>query len=317
MSTRLAHVSYVLSEQDQVAYSGSDFAFIASPFTDIWNLAVFGAVIAFVTAVVFASHKLPAIKDRIRFFRGRARTYQDFIPLILRFSLGVALIGAGSQQALIAPSVLNQPAFATVQMILGFLLIIGLALTPATLFALALAAGAFFLHPELINNLEIISALIALLVLSQTKPGADDLIGLSMYNFSDASKRYVPLILRLGLGIALLVMAINEKFMNPHLFGAVVEQYGLATYLPLSTGMWVISATLTELVLGLALVLGLQTRIISVITFAVLGLLFFIFGEEVYAHVTIFGTLAVLIITGGGALSLDNFYYAKRRQHQT
>lgn len=316
MSTRLAHVSYVLSEQEQVANSGSDFAFIASPLTDIWNLAVFGAVIAFITAIVFASHKLPAIKDRIRFFRGRARTYQEFIPLILRFSLGIALIGAGSQQTLLTPSVPNQPAFATIQMMLGFLLIIGLAVTPATLCALALAAGALFLHPELINNLEIIAALIALLLLGQPKPGADDLIGISMYNFKDTCKRYVPLILRLGLGIALLVMAIHEKFMNPHLFGTVVEQYGLTTYLPLSTGMWVVSATLTELVLGLALVLGLQTRVISVITFSVLGLLFFIFGEEVYAHVTIFGTLAVLIITGGGALSLDNLY-AKRRQHQT
>lgn len=316
MSTRLAHVSYVLSEQEQVANSGSDFAFIASPFTDLWNLAVFGAAIAFITALVFASHKLPAIKDRIRYFRGRARTYQEFIPLILRFSLGLTLIGAGSQQALMTPSVPDQPAFAAIQMLLGFLLIIGLALTPTTLCALALAVGAICLHPELIHNLEIISALIVLLVLGQPKPGADDLIGIPMYYLDEASKRYIPLILRLGLGIALLVMTIHEKFMNPHLFGTVVEKYGLTTYLPLSTGMWVVSATLTELALGLALILGLQTRVISTVTFAILGLLFFIFGEEVYAHVTIFGTLAVLIITGGGAISLDNFY-AKRRQHQT
>lgn len=316
MVERLAHASYLLSEQDQIAYGGADYAFVASPFTDIWNLALFASVAAFIAALIFAGHKIPAVRERVRYFRGRARSYQEFIPWILRFSLGVALVGAGSEQALISPAVANQPAFASAQIVLGFLLIAGLALTPATLAALALAIGALVLHPELVDNLEVIAALIAFLLLGQAKPGVDDLLGLAMHTFSDNVKKWIPLILRVGLGLSLVTMAVTDKLMNPHIFGAIVEQFNLTTYLPLSTGMWVVSATLVELVLGLALLLGVQTRIMSAITFLILSLSFFFFGEEVYAHVTIFGTLFVLVVTGGGALSIDN-YYVKRRQRIT
>jgi uncharacterized membrane protein YphA (DoxX/SURF4 family) len=313
MTERLAHVSYVLTEQEQVAYSGADYAFVAEPFLDLWNLAIFGAGLAFVGALVLAAHKVPLLRDRVRYFRGRARSYQEFIPWILRFSLGVAFVGAGSQQALLSPAIHDQPAFATLQLFIGFLLIAGLALTPATLCALALSIGALILHPELVDNLEIIAALIAFLLLGQAKPGLDDLIGLSMPSFSEKIRAWIPLILRIGLGTSLILMAVTDKLMNPHLFGAVVENYGLAQYLPLTTGMWVASATLLELILGLALLLGIQTRTISAVTFFVLSLSFFFFGEEVYAHVTIFGTLFVLMVTGGGAWSIDEIY-TKRRQ---
>ncbi|MFZ2681597.1 MAG: DoxX family membrane protein [Patescibacteria group bacterium] len=313
MIERIAHVDYVLSEQEHIAYQGADYAFISAPFLDPWNLTLFGAAIAFIGALIFAGHKVPALKDRIKYFRGRARSYQDFIPWILRFSLGVALIGAGSQSALISPAVQHQPAFATLQIILGFLMIAGLALTPTILCSLALSIGALILHPGLINNLEIIASLIAVLLLGQAKPSVDDLIGIPTLNFADSVKRWIPFILRFGLGFSLAFMAIAEKFFNPHLFGTVVENYGLTSYLPLTTGMWVASAMLIELCLGVALLLGIQTRIVSAVTFLVLSLTFFIFSEEVYAHVTIFGALFVLIVTGGGHMSLDN-YYAKQRQ---
>ncbi len=313
MVERLAHVSYVLTEQELVSHSGADYGFLSDPFLDPWNLAIFGAAVAFVGALVFAGHKVPAIRDRVRYFRGRARSYQEFIPWILRFSLGVALIGAGSQQTLISPAVPDQPAFATLQLVLGFLLIAGLALTPATLCALALSIGALILHPELLDNLEVLTALIAVFILGQAKPGLDDLIGIPMYTFSDKVRRFVPLILRVGIGTSLLYMAVTDKLMNPHLLGAVVENYGLTHYLPLTTGMWVASATLLEIVLGIALLLGVQTRVISVVTFLVLTQSFFFFGQDVYAHVTIFGTLFVLMVTGGGAWSIDEIY-VKRRQ---
>lgn len=316
MAERLAHVSYVLTEQEQSGFSGADYAFLSEPFLDPWNWAIFAAAAAFTGALIFAGHKVPFLRDRVRFFRGRTRSYQEFIPWILRFSLGVALVGAGSQQTLISPAVHDQPAFATLQLMLGFLLIAGFALTPATLCALALSIGALILHPELLDNLEVIAALIAFFLLGQAKPGLDDLLGIPMFTFPEKVRAWIPLILRLGLGTSLILMAVVDKLLNPHLFGAVVEQYGLTSYIPLSTGMWVASATLLELALGLALLLGIQTRVVSVVTFFVLSLSFFFFGEDVYAHVTIFGTLFVLIVTGGGALSIDD-YYAKRRQQRT
>lgn len=315
MVEQLAHGSDFLSEQEQVAFSGPDFAFILKPFTDGWNLAIFGAVLAFIAALVFAGHKLPFIKERVRYFRGRARTYQEFIPWILRFSVGMTLIGAGSQAVLISPVAPHQPMFATLQTVLGFLFIAGLALTPTTLCALALAIGALILHPALLENFEIITALIAFLLLGQAKPGVDDLLGLAMHDFGEIVRRFIPLLLRLGLGVSLIYVAIVEKIINPHIFGAIVEHFNITSYIPLSTEMWVVSIALTEILLGLTLLAGLHTRIISVVTFICLSWSFFIFGDEVYAHVTVFGTLFVLMITGGGILSLDNHYAKLRQRH--
>ncbi len=315
MPQQLAHVSYVLSDQEQVVHRGADYAFISQPFLEPQNLIAIAAVIACIAAVIFVSHKWSWLRDRVRYFRGRARSYQDFVPWVLRFSLGVALIGAGSQQALISPAVQNQPTWATFQLILGFLLITGFLLTPTTIAAIVLSLGALVFNPELLNNLEIIGALLALCLLGQAKPGLDDLIGMPIFSASDKARSWMPFILRLSLGTSLVIMAITEKLLNPHLFGAVVETYNLTSYLPFSTGMWVASATLIELCLGLALLLGLHTRVVSAITFLVLSLTFVLFGEAVYAHVTIFGALFVLIVTGGGQGSLDNVY-AKRRQNK-
>lgn len=308
-------MSYTLSEQELAAYSGQDFTFIFKPFTDGWNLAIFGATLAFIAALVFAGHKLPVIKERVRYFRGRARTYQEFIPWILRFSLGMTLIGAGSHDTLFSELAVGQPIIAGFQIILGLLLIAGLALTPVTVCALALACGALLLHPELFQNFEIITALIAFFLLGQAKPGVDDLIGLTMHDFGEKIRRFIPLILRLGLSLSLFYLAISLQITNPHIFGAIVEHFGITDYIPLSTEMWVVSVALAELVLGLLLLLGLHTRIISAIAFMCLSGTYFIFGDEIYAHVTVFGTLFVLMVTGGGILSLDN-HYAQLRQRQ-
>lgn len=314
MAVQLAHVTYVLTEQQLVANQGADYAFVGQPFRDPLNLALFAATFAFIGALIFAGNKVPAIRDRVRYFRGRARSYQDFIPWILRVCLGIALVGAGSQQTLMSPAVHNQPGFATLQIVLGFLIVTGLALTPALLGALALAIGALILHPTLVDNLEIITGLIAVLLLGQAKPGLDDLMGIPMRSFPEDWRRFVPFLLRFGLGASLVIMAITEKLMNPHLFGTVVETYGLTHVLPLSVGMWVVSAGLVELVLGLSLLLGIQTRIMSAVAFVILSLSFFYFGEDVYAHVTIFGTLFVLLLTGSGAWSLDNLYATRRQR---
>jgi uncharacterized membrane protein YphA (DoxX/SURF4 family) len=133
------------------------------------------------------------------------------------------------------------------------------------------------------------------------------------YSVSEQLREYVPLALRLGLGLSLVIMAIGDKFLNPHLFGYVVENYGLVQASPFSAGMWVASATIIELILGLAIILGFQTRIASLLTFIVLSIFFFVFKEEVYAHVTLFGCLFALLITGSGSLSLDSFLYVRSK----
>lgn len=313
MSVTLAHVSYVMTPEELTEHAGADYHFLLQPFSDPLNWLAVCLTVCGLLGVVFACRRLPFLRDRLRYFRGRARTYQEYLPAILRVCLGIALIGAGSQNALISPAVHNQPGFALIQVVLGFLVVTGFLLTPAMIGSLALTIGALISHPTLFDNLEIIAAIIAVLLLGQTRPGLDDLLGIPNFTSSDRLREYVPVVLRLGLGLALVIMAIGDKLINPHLFGYVIESHGFVQALPFSTGMWVASATIIELVLGLAIILGFQTRLASLLTFLVLSIFFFIFKEEVYAHVTLFGCLFTLLVTGGGVLSLDNLLYVRHK----
>ena len=119
----------------------------------------------------------------------------------------------------------------------------------------------------------------------------------------------MPLILRFGVGFAMIFLAVYEKILNPHLSELVVTNFGLMNVVPVSPEMWVLSTGLIEFAVGLALILGLFTRISAGIAFIVLSLSFFYFGEDVASHITLFGTLSVLFITQGGAWSLDKLLY--------
>lgn len=310
--TRLAHVSYVIPEEMMTEVSGTDPAMLINPLLSPINLLLIALTIGvFVLCYYVITHwKISA--QKIRYFRARTRTYVDLIPWMLRISLGIAFIGAGSTGHLISPA-LQAPSFiATTEILIGFLLLAGALLTPTVIVAFGLTAGATLIHPTLLGNLEIPAALLAFLVLGNGKPGADDLFGISLPQADEKIKSLAPLILRVGIGTAMMYLAVVEKFLNPHASAAVVTIFELQKIVPVSVGMWVVSAGIIEFAVGLCLALGFHTRLTAAIAFAVLTTTFFFFGEDVAAHVTLFGVLSVLIITSGGYGSLDS-YLSKRK----
>lgn len=311
MSVQLAHVSYVLPPAEQMAAKGSDVEFLLSPFQQVTNIVLLGLAVAILVAAYVIEKKVPWVVEKIKYFRGRSRTYQEIIPLMLRVAIGLALIGAGSGGYFISPAVDGNTLVNFAQVLAGFLLVSGFLVTPASFFALALSITALVGYPTLLGNLELLAAIVAFILLGVTKPGLDDLLGLPHFTVPEKFKLYVPLIIRLGLGGALVTMALYEKFLNPHMFAAVAEHH-IVRYIPLSPEMWTLSVGLTELVVGLAIVVGLRTRSISALTFLILSVTFFVFKEDVFAHITLFATLAALMLMGGGAFSLDN-WYAKRK----
>ncbi len=298
---QLAHVSYVLPAEERLATSGLDWQFLLSPLFDPLNIALMGATAAFLAALLFAGGHIPALVERIRYFRGRSRQYADLIPFILRLAAGFALIGAGTENFLISPAISDDSFLATLEILLGFLMIVGFLLTPVTLAAVALVLGAFVMHPSLLGNLDLLATLIAILLLSQNKLGIDDLLGIGTPQIPEKYRSLAPLVLRFGIGIALVYLAITEKFLNPHNFALVVEKYSMTSLVPVSAAMWTLSVGIFELFIGLMLVLGIHVRTMSLIAFITLSLSFFFFTEAVFAHVTLFSGTAALILLGPGS----------------
>jgi len=300
-----AHAAYVLPPEELANHSGRDFSFLLEPLSH-WNNLALMVVVLIVVAVVYAvATRVHVSKQKMATICAKAESYRELIPWMLRLSLGLALIGAGSLHMLISPAMPGFPGVAFLQVLIGFLLLAGFLIIPATLVAIVLFFVALQHSWVGLGNLEFLAACVVLLFLNDPRPGVDDLLGIRFHLSLERLKEFVPLILRIGIGGAMIFSALYEKLLNPHLMAQVVEQYHLSAFVSLSTQMWVLSFGVVELLIGLLLLFGFYTRTVTAIAFLVLAKTFFIFGEQVYAHVTLFGVFSVLFVTGGGRGSID------------
>ncbi len=306
-----AHVGYVLEENDFNAAQGLDWGYFFSPLHSPTNLLLIAVTtIAIVVIVGICMNSKSLHRFRLR-CRARAAGYHDLVPWMLRLSIGIALLGAGTARVLISPALTEMHVFALAQTLIGFLLLAGVATGAATLAALLMYAIGVFTSGYLFGSLDFAALCIALLLYGESRPGVDHIAGIRFFPGFSHLKRFVPLVLRIGVGGAMVFLAVYEKMLNPHTSAMVVEQFGLNTVIPVDVSLWVFGAGVIELILGLCLMLGVWTRPVSLVTFFVLSLSFFYFGEDVYSHVTLFGSLSVLIALGAGHWSLDEWLHKK------
>lgn len=302
-----AHVSYVISEQDFVAKSGSDSAFLFSGFSDpFFNSALLIGIAIFFCIVAFLSRQ-PFWKKEFSLLKKTSKTYGELIPWMLRLSIGIALVGAGFGGVLLSPTVLASPFISFVEIVTGFCILTGFLLSLAGVFAFALFFLALSVSPSVMGNLDFAALVVSFLTYGVVRPGIDDLFGIPHLHSLGHLKEWVPFFLRIGIGGSLIFLAVYEKFLNPHTSALVIELFNIQSVIPLSLEILVTWVGVIELMLGLFLVTGFHVRLFSVITFLFIMLSFFVFREAVYAHITLFGGLSILFVTGAGKkLALDN-----------
>jgi len=261
-------------------------------------------LLTFVLAMFLVRNKLFAKECQI--INKKANGYITFLPWILRLSAGIALIGSGVSNVLISPALGGYEYLAGIQILLGFLLVTGFLVIPAAVGALFLFLVAILQDWYFFGNLDFFTAVVSLFLLDNEKPGVDDILGIPDISPFNHLKEWTPLVLRIGVGGAMIFLGIYEKVLNPQMSAFVVENFGLMNTVPVSAAMWVLGAGAIETILGIALLIGYRTRLVCAITFVVLSMSFFYFEESVYSHITLFGTLSVLFVTRGGRWSLDH-----------
>ncbi|MEZ4156767.1 MAG: DoxX family membrane protein [Candidatus Paceibacterota bacterium] len=302
-----AHIRYLVEENDFTGQLGGDKQFLMEVFNSPHNMVLILSTVAVAALLFIIAQVIPFCKQEISTIREKADNYVEFIPWILRLSLGIALIGAGTGGWLISPAFPGYTYLGLIQILLGFFMLAGLLIAPVILITILLYVFALTKDFYAIGNFEVLAAAVALLFLNHKRPGVDDLLNIP--NITTALQRFrsiIPLILRVGIGGAMVFLGIYEKMLNPHVTEMVIKNFGLMNVVPVDVHMWVFATGIIEVVLGTALILGLRTRLVTAVTFIVLTLSFFYFGEEVSSHVTLFGVLSALFITRGGRFSLDN-----------
>lgn len=315
------HVDYVAEDAEAVADA---LEFVFDVLSDPLHAALVGATGLVALLVVAAYVRVRPFRADLGALRAALLDYRDLLPWLLRISLGMPLVGAGFAGYYFSPAVHVQARLLFVA--LGFLLLFGL----ATRFAAAVGVIAFLAalpaHPRLLLAGEFVGGLLAVVLLGSGRPSADHVLQQvattpgTAYGrfdpvqdvarwFQDRVTPYRPLLpalVRATLGLQFVFLGVVEKLLNPGAGIAVVEKYGLTRVVPVDAGLWVVGAGLAEVAVGLALLVGVLTRAVAGVAFLLFTLTLFALPDDpVLAHLSLYGLVSVLIVTGGGPHSLD------------
>lgn len=307
------HVAYVTDEQP----SPDPIGFLLHALADPITLLVLGGGAIVTLSLLAAWARLRPLEPARERFVLRAQSYRPYVSWMLRLSVGLVVIGAGLGRALFVPNVPLGGWPHLVLTAIGFLLLLGFAVRPAALLALGVYVVALVLDPRLVAIFDIAGGLAAIALVGPGAPSLDDLLraafprapGREPATAPVAEARYddlVPLLVRLGLGGALVASGIGDKLLIYEQALAAVDKYGLAGVVPASPELWVVGAAAVETALGIAILFGVLTRFGAVLGFAVLTLAVFALPDDpVIAHVGLFGLASVLVVLGGGRWSAD------------
>lgn len=319
-----AHVGYVLDKHELESKKGNDFLFLLIAFTQPINIAIMIVTLVVAALIYFFLKKNKIFIQKIAYINKRTKQYYIFIPWIARLGLGISLIGAGATNVLVSPIISAAETssfqlFSFLQVLIGFFILAGFLTGIAALISIIFYVIAISNNFYILGNLDYLGLALTIIALGDAKPGIDDLFGIpfllsikKLGNYvTKYSEYYVPLIIRLALGTAMMFLAVYEKILNPHITQLVVEKYNLIAAIPVSPSMWVLSAGIIEFIVAFAIFVGFKTRLFSAIAFIVLTASFFYFNEQVFSHVTLFAALSVLFITDSGKISLDDILTKK------
>jgi uncharacterized membrane protein YphA (DoxX/SURF4 family) len=307
------HVDYVTDPEA----SGDPIGFLLDTLADPANALLLTAGAIVVLALVLAWARWRPLEAARTRFVGRADGYDEYLPWIVRLSVGLVLIGSGLSRVLFMPTIEATGLTALLLTACGFLLLLGFAVRPAALVALGAYGLTLVGNPELLMMLDVAGGLGVVALLGPGRPSLDDLLRAAFPRGPGAQAAtrnlvrgrtddLVPLMVRLGLGGAFAASGIGDKLLIHDQALAAVDRYRLTDLVPVAPELWVVGAVLIETALGVAIMLGILTRFSAVLGFAVLTLALFALPDDpVIAHVALFGLCSVLVVTGAGRWSLD------------
>jgi uncharacterized membrane protein YphA (DoxX/SURF4 family) len=278
-----------------------DWSFFFSPLP----LALTAAVVA--VAVVWRLVALRFDGPELPFLAPLGRLV-PWVPRLLGVHLGVALLALAATGAFITPSLdhldgIGGDALLLVEGALGVWLVTGYRLRPAAAMVLGLGpALALVAGPTALGECANLAAVAAFLVVL---PPGEDAYG-AAYPTRD-QLRAALLVLRLGVGAALIVLAFTEKLTNPAMAIDTLQQFpaldvfGLVG-LDVAPETFVVIAGATELLFGLLVISGAFPQVAVLVAMVPFNATLLLFGQtEMVGHLPVYGVFLALLVYGSNA----------------
>ncbi|ELZ17769.1 DoxX family protein [Haloterrigena salina JCM 13891] len=258
--TARAHEEYVVDEKREVAVA----EFLRESLTDPLVVGPLLAGALVVLAAVGGYLVVRPVQRDVAVFRAAMREYTAYVPWLLRISIGIPLIGAGFGGYLISPALGLEARL--LQVALGFLLLFGLATRLVAVLTLAVYLVGLAIDSILLLQLEFVPGTLAIALLGGGRPSGDHVLQRvagtpgtvygrfdPIYDYArefqtriDPYRRFLPTIVRAGLGCTFVSLGLGQKLLRPGIAVAVVDRYDLTAVVPAGPELWVLGAGLSK-----------------------------------------------------------------------
>ncbi|RYC11466.1 hypothetical protein [Nocardioides zhouii] len=278
-----------------------DWSFFFSPLPLVLTTAVV------VVTVLWRVLALRVDRPELAFLAPLGRLV-PWVPRLLGIHLGVALLALAATGAFMTPANddlhgVGGTALLLVEAALGIWLVTGINLRPAAGFVLALGpALALVAGPTALGESANLAAVAAFLLVVPPGPDAH-----GAAHPSKAQLRLALLLLRLGVGTALIVLAFSEKLTNPAMAIDTLERFPALDVFSLvgiqvSPETFVAIAGATELLFGLLVISGAFPQVAVLVAMVPFNATLLLFGQtEMVGHLPVYGVFLALLAYGSSA----------------
>ncbi len=314
-----AHENYVLTQQ-QINQGMTDnnvhvLDVLNNPANvEIGLFVTAGILILIIIYFFFQKSKPGVILDE------SLKKLEPFGVFLLRIALGASFLYSAFTNSYLGPEIPNSTLILGNIIhyslyILGVLLILGLFNNLTGFLSLIIIILATLTYKDyMMTYFNYFGEFIALMLFGTRFIAIDqffpDLIG----KITAGIKKFEIPIIRITYGVSILYPAISIKLLHPIIIIQIVNQYHLnqihwlfpqdPLFISLGTG-------LAQIAVGLFIIIGFETRMVSFITFLLYTMSILYFKEVVWPHYILLALALYLVINNGGRYTIDNLFIKK------
>lgn len=245
-------------------------------------------------------------------------------PHFVRIAIASALLFSGFSNDLLGPELHGQLLpFALVArvalIVIGLMIAVGFLTELAALTGLIIyVTGYFVFGGYIFTYLNYFGELLVLLLFGLRNYSVDFYLFGPLKRLSNL-KKYETTIVRVFYGIALIYAAVTVKLLHPEITISVIKTWDLTQFHWLFPGdplLVALGAAIVEIVMGLFILIGFQTRLTVLISLFYITLSLLFFRELVWPHLLLYG-ISFSLLVQPEVLALDNFFFNQKTKSKT
>ncbi len=313
-----AHENYVLTK-DQIDVGMRDWSInVWSALKNPENLKIglwvaLGSLLVFILYFIFSYSKIGLAFDK------KMQGFEPAGHVVLRVVLGISFIASAYFNSFLGPEIplSSIPLGSTLRyalFILGVLLALGIFTEIVGALGLVILLMAAFVYKDyMLTYFNYFGEFIAFIFFGSRIFSVDKFISgakLLALKYRD----WEIALVRVAYGISVMYPAIVIKILHPVIIVEIVKQYRLTDIrwlFPQDPLLISLGAGLTQIAVGIFIILGFETRLNSFVTFILYVMSILYFKEAVWPHYILLALALYLVLNNGGKFTLDEWLKKK------